>query len=75
MFFNAFIQDRGLPYRPCDLFDEVSKDWSIALCSFDISQLYATINETLKKESKLPELVLHHVRELASQLHSNVSFT
>lgn len=24
MFFNTFIQERGMPYRPCDLFDEVS---------------------------------------------------
>lgn len=23
MFFNTFVQERGLPYRPCDLFDEV----------------------------------------------------
>jgi myotubularin-related protein 5/13 len=24
MFFNTFVQERGLPYRQCDLFDEVS---------------------------------------------------
>ncbi|KAI1296516.1 Myotubularin-related protein 13 [Halotydeus destructor] len=55
MFFNAFIQERGMPYRPCDLFDE----------------LYAKMNDTLRRESKASELVLQHVRELASQLQSN----
>lgn len=23
MFFNSFVQERGIPFRPCDLFDDI----------------------------------------------------
>ncbi|RWS28346.1 Myotubularin-related protein 13-like protein, partial [Leptotrombidium deliense] len=55
MFFNLFVKDRGPPFRASDLFDE----------------LYATMNETLKRETKSPELVLENIRNLAQQLFLN----
>ncbi|RWS10543.1 myotubularin-related protein 13-like isoform X4, partial [Dinothrombium tinctorium] len=55
MFFNLFVKDRGPPFRPSDLFDE----------------LYATMNETLKREAKNSELILENIRHLAQQLYLN----
>lgn len=55
MFFTSFVAERGAPWRPCDVWDE----------------LYSNIGELLKKEAKEPTLMLTHLEELARQLYSN----
>ncbi|KFM81049.1 Myotubularin-related protein 13, partial [Stegodyphus mimosarum] len=55
MFFNTFVSERGPPYRVCDIFDEI----------------YASMQDMLKAESKNPSLVLQHIQELAQQLYLN----
>ncbi|XP_064480386.1 myotubularin-related protein 13-like isoform X2 [Ornithodoros turicata] len=55
MFFNTFVAERGLPYRVCDVFDE----------------LYASMNDLLKAEARDPECMLKHIQQLAQQLYIN----
>ncbi|XP_022243465.1 myotubularin-related protein 13-like [Limulus polyphemus] len=55
MFFNSFVSERGPPYRVCDIFDE----------------LFASIQDLLKLESKDPDLVLKHIQNHAQQLLQN----
>ena len=55
MFFNTFIQERGLPYRYVDLFDN----------------LFASINDTLIEEEKNPSLFIRNIRALAGKLLDN----
>ncbi|GIY74577.1 myotubularin-related protein 13 [Caerostris extrusa] len=55
MFFNTFVSERGPPYRVCDIFDEI----------------YASMQDTLKAESKDMTTVLQHIQELAQQLYLN----
>ena len=55
MFFNSFIQERGLPYRYVDLFD----------------RLYADINDILIEEEKDPSLFAKNIRNLAEKLLVN----
>ncbi|CAG9832784.1 unnamed protein product [Diabrotica balteata] len=55
MFFTSFVSERGPPWRPCDIWDE----------------LYSNLNELLKTEVQDPRLVLIHIQELATQLYTN----
>lgn len=55
MFFNAFVAERGPPWRPCDVWDE----------------LYSSLPELLRLEAQDPNLVLAHIQELATQLYLN----
>jgi hypothetical protein len=61
MSFHKFIEERGPPFRPCDIFDEV----------------YALIYDQLKRENELLTInnsttVFEHIKELANQLLLNV---
>ncbi|XP_041365406.1 myotubularin-related protein 13-like [Gigantopelta aegis] len=55
MGFNAFVAERGPPYRVCDIFDEV----------------YATIPDQLHEEKSNPSKMREHIKELAQQLTLN----
>ncbi|KAF8764611.1 Myotubularin-related protein 13 like protein [Argiope bruennichi] len=55
MFFNTFVSERGPPYRACDIFDEI----------------YASMQDILKAETKDTSLVLPHIEELGTQLNKN----
>ncbi|XP_006885482.1 PREDICTED: myotubularin-related protein 13 [Elephantulus edwardii] len=55
MAFAGFVSERGLPYRSCDLFDE--------LVAFEV--------ERIKVEENNPLKMIKHVRELAEQLFKN----
>lgn len=55
MFFTAFVAERGPPWRPCDVWDE----------------LYSNLPELLKMEVQEPRLLLIHIQELAQQLYMN----
>ncbi|GBL87002.1 Myotubularin-related protein 13 [Araneus ventricosus] len=55
MFFNTFVSERGPPYRACDIFDEI----------------YASMQDILKAETKDASLVLPHIEELGEQLYNN----
>ncbi|KAJ8983459.1 hypothetical protein NQ317_013334 [Molorchus minor] len=55
MFFTSFIAERGPPWRPCDVWDE----------------LYSNLSELLKTEEQDFHLVLVHIQELATQLYAN----
>lgn len=55
MFFTSFVSERGPPWRPCDVWDE----------------LYSNLCELLKTEQQEPRLILDHVQELAQQLYTN----
>lgn len=46
MFFTGFVQDRGAPWRVCDLWDE----------------LYSSLGEQLRQEALDPRLVLSHIQ-------------
>ena len=57
MSFHKFIEERGPPFRACDIFDEV----------------YASIYEQLKRENdSASAAVFEHIKELANQLLLNV---
>jgi len=57
MSFHKFIEERGPPFRSCDIFDEV----------------YASIYEQLKRENEFcSTAVFEHIKELANQLLLNV---
>lgn len=55
MFFTSFVSERGPPWRPCDVWDE----------------LYSSLGELLKAENLDYRLVLLHIQELAQQLYTN----
>ncbi|KAK7870000.1 hypothetical protein R5R35_011968 [Gryllus longicercus] len=55
MFFTSFVAERGPPWRPCDVWDE----------------LYSGLTEQLRIEVHEPTTVLVHVQELAQQLYTN----
>ncbi|XP_048526749.1 myotubularin-related protein 13 isoform X3 [Dendroctonus ponderosae] len=55
MFFTSFVSERGPPWRPCDVWDE----------------LYSNLNDLFKKEMQDPRLVIVHIQELATQLYTN----
>nr|XP_025138379.1 myotubularin-related protein 5 isoform X6 [Bubalus bubalis] len=55
MAFAGFVSERGVPYRPTDLFDE--------LVAHDVARMRADENH--------PQRVLRHVKELAEQLYKN----
>lgn len=55
MFFTSFVTERGPPWRPCDVWDE----------------LYSNLGELLKVEAQDPRLLLVHIQELAQQLYTN----
>ncbi|CAH2055651.1 unnamed protein product, partial [Iphiclides podalirius] len=55
MFFNGLVAERGPPWRPTDIFDE----------------LVQNLPEQLRLESLNPDLELQHIQDLAMQLHLN----
>lgn len=55
MFFEKFVEYRGLPYRDCDLFDE----------------LHATLHERLLDEMGDIDAIIRHVKILAHNLYDN----
>ncbi|XP_066214865.1 myotubularin-related protein 5 isoform X2 [Saccopteryx leptura] len=55
MAFAGFVSERGVPYRPTDLFDE--------LVAHEVTRIRADENH--------PQRVLRHVKELAEQLYKN----
>ncbi|XP_069855865.1 myotubularin-related protein 5 isoform X1 [Dipodomys merriami] len=55
MAFAGFVSERGVPYRPTDLFDE--------LVAHEVARMRADENH--------PQRVLRHVQELAEQLYKN----
>ncbi|XP_077995141.1 myotubularin-related protein 13-like isoform X2 [Glandiceps talaboti] len=55
MSFGTFVQERGPPFRVCDIFDEVS----------------ANIQETLLQEGRKHERILKNVQEIARHLFIN----
>lgn len=55
MVFNQFISERGHPWRPCDVWDD----------------LYNQLDEQLKQEAEDPKLILPHIQELALLLLQN----
>ncbi|XP_004999777.1 myotubularin-related protein 5 isoform X3 [Cavia porcellus] len=55
MAFAGFVSERGVPYRPTDLFDE--------LVAHEVARMRADENQ--------PQRVLRHVQELAEQLYKN----
>lgn len=55
MFFTSFVAERGPPWRPCDVWDE----------------LYNNYGELLKLEIQDPRMLLIHIQELAQQLYTN----
>lgn len=57
MAFSGFVAERGPPYRVCDIFDEI----------------YATIQDLLAEEKGDLNKHLDNIKELAKQLHTNVS--
>lgn len=55
MFFTSFVSERGSPWRPCDVWDE----------------LYSNLGELVKSESQDTRMLLTHIQELAQQLYTN----
>ncbi|XP_017780101.1 PREDICTED: myotubularin-related protein 13 isoform X2 [Nicrophorus vespilloides] len=55
MFFTSFVAERGSPWRPCDVWDE----------------LYSNLGDYLKSETQSPRHLLVHIQELAHQLYTN----
>lgn len=57
MFFEKFVESRGLPYRECDLFDD----------------LHATLHERLQEERNDIIAIIRHIKNLAHSLweHEN----
>lgn len=57
MFFEKFVESRGLPYRDCDLFDD----------------LHATLHERLQEEKNDITTIIRHIKNLAQSLweHEN----
>ncbi|XP_058424019.1 myotubularin-related protein 5 isoform X5 [Diceros bicornis minor] len=55
MAFAGFVSERGIPYRPTDLFDE--------LVAHEVARMRADENH--------PQRVLRHIKELAEQLYKN----
>ncbi|XP_048209552.1 myotubularin-related protein 5 isoform X2 [Perognathus longimembris pacificus] len=55
MAFAGFVSERGVPYRPTDLFDE--------LVAHEVARIRADENH--------PQRILRHVQELAEQLYKN----
>ena len=50
MFFNSFVQERGLPFRSCDLFDDVSNCLCIVM---QVINVYLSFTQTFKKSCKM----------------------
>ncbi|CAG7827012.1 unnamed protein product [Allacma fusca] len=55
MFFGDFMRDRGCPWRPCDIWDEVHK----------------ALPDQLRAEANDPKLVMVNIQEIAQQLALN----
>ncbi|XP_041471709.1 myotubularin-related protein 13-like isoform X7 [Lytechinus variegatus] len=55
MSFGTFVNERGPPYRPCDLFDKLN----------------AMVADTLAAEEGQPERVLRNIRDVAERLYVN----
>ena len=83
MAFAGFVSERGVPYRPTDLFDEVHPhpSWEEpptpflpqpALLTLLRPQLVAHDVARMRADENHPQRVLRHVKELAEQLYKNV---
>lgn len=83
MAFAGFVSERGVPYRPTDLFDEVHPhpSWEEpptpvlpqpALLTLLRPQLVAHEVARMRADENHPQRVLRHVKELAEQLYKNV---
>lgn len=83
MAFAGFVSERGVPYRPTDLFDEVCPHPSReepphpilpepALLTLLRTQLVAHEVVRMRADENHPQRVLRHVKELAEQLYKNV---
>lgn len=55
MFFTGFVAERGPPWRPCDVWDE----------------LYSNIGDLLRLETQDHRMLHLHIQELAQQLYTN----
>ena len=55
MFFTSFVAERGSPWRPCDVWDD----------------LYSNFNELQRNEMQDNRKLLTHIQELAQQLYTN----
>ncbi|XP_018572477.1 myotubularin-related protein 13 isoform X2 [Anoplophora glabripennis] len=55
MFYTSFVSERGPPWRPCDVWDE----------------LYSNLSELIRSEIQDPRLILEHIQQLATQLYTN----
>ncbi|KAK4886969.1 hypothetical protein RN001_003240 [Aquatica leii] len=55
MFFTSFVTERGPPWRPCDVWDE----------------LYSNFGDLMKLEIQDTRMLLMHIQELAQQLYTN----
>ena len=53
MYFNTFVSDRGPPWRPCDLFDQV----------------YHNLSEQLFLEEQDPSRTLRNIQSLAEDFY------
>uniref|UniRef100_A0A4W2DZR4 SET binding factor 1 n=1 Tax=Bos indicus x Bos taurus TaxID=30522 RepID=A0A4W2DZR4_BOBOX len=82
MAFAGFVSERGVPYRPTDLFDEVHPhpSWEEpptpvlpqpALLTLLRPQLVAHEVARMRADENHPQRVLRHVKELAEQLYKN----
>lgn len=78
MAFAGFVSERGVPYRPTDLFDEVCAapsgrtPRSRAGPDAASPQLVAHEVARMRADESHPQRVLRHVKELAEQLYKNV---
>lgn len=79
IYFNSFVQDRGIPYRTCDLFDEVRCHFLfiviIELIHFVSVQLYSSLHKYLAEELKTPSAALGNIKALAHQIYLNENVT
>ncbi|XP_049836392.1 myotubularin-related protein 13 isoform X2 [Schistocerca gregaria] len=55
MFFTGFVAERGPPWRPCDVWDE----------------LYSSLSELFRLEAQDQRLLIAHIQDLAQQLFNN----
>lgn len=58
MFFDGFVNERGAPWRSCDLFDE----------------LYNKFSELMSLEDEDPSKVIRHIQSLAEDFYRNENF-
>jgi hypothetical protein len=70
LLFQAFVAARGLPFRVCDIFDEVHSHLFHDKRAF--CKVVANFHEQLKKEDEDRGAIAEHIRFLAEKLAINV---